>query len=165
MLSSAAASARRITTAHRYASVSPRATLQLLYFLANFIRCSLQLWLYHQHNVVTQRVWTEETASNIGGSSNAGALRAELWPSQSQCGACIGSAAGVLNASPDGSTQHTEESKAESAKVGAIAGSSTAALDTADFSPASAVIGNGAYDPRSVDSAAVLQYLRSAYSI
>lgn len=74
-----------------------------------------QLWLFHQHNAVTQRVWAEETNSGSTSSTNYSAdtssstgsatkgenndvstdflqqvaLRKELWPSTNQCSTCI----------------------------------------------------------------------------
>lgn len=110
-----------------------------------------QLWLYHQHNAVTQRVWADETATATSSPNSAkDMLRSELWPSQGQCETCIGAPS-----------------------TGEVPGTSVNSGDTANSSAgvsANAIVGGAGsssqgYDPQSVDGAAVLKYLHTAYFV
>jgi len=106
--------------------------------------------LYHQHNAVTQRVWAEETggAAASGDSGVKGILRGELWPSQGQCETCI-------------IASNTGEVPGTSVNTGGAANSSAGVSATMEGVTGSSPL----YDPQSVDGAAVLRYLHSAYFV
>ena len=117
----------------------------------------LQLWLYHQHNAVTQRVWADETAgTNSAGSGTGGGVRAELWPSRGQCETCI-------SAPETGSIAGTSVNIGGTGTNGSAAGGVSTNTDAGVGGKLDSDADNKLYGPQAVNSAAVLLYLHKSY--